>query len=321
MSKILSRRGFLKAVGATLALPGPLAARQVPRLGGGCIFFFVQVSDPQLYFGPAKEWERAVSHVNRLGPAFMIVTGDLVHAAGDPAKIDKVERENMAGDYLDIVHRLDKNIALYQLAGNHDVGDTPTRETLDWYKGRFGELWYSFTHKRCLFIILESNILKYPQGAPEVAAAQMSWLEQTLSDSGRGKYLHKIVCLHHPLCLERVDEDDDYLNMSRERRAELLNLFHNHGVSAVFSGHYHRNAYVTDGGIELITTSSAGKALGDDPLGFRIVTVYPDRIEHAYFAYEQMPEEFVCVDECDFNGDGIVNFQDLAIGIEKWLDI
>ncbi|GAH64439.1 unnamed protein product, partial [marine sediment metagenome] len=102
---------------------------------------------------------------------------------------------------------------------------------------------------------------------------------------------HKIVFMHHPMCLQDVKEDSSYFNMSPKPRSKLLELFHKYNVDIVFSGHYHRNAYVKDGELELVTTSSSGKPLGEDPIGFRIVKVYPDRIEHKYYSYKEMPKK------------------------------
>lgn len=140
-------------------------------------------------------------------------------------------------------------------------------------------------------IVLESNLLNQPEGAAEMAARQMAWLKETLAGAEKKKYVHKFVFKHFPLCLTKVDEPDQYFNVPRPRRDELLALFHKHQVTAVFSGHYHRNAYVKDGPLELITTSSCGKPLGNDPTGFRVVRVFADRIEHRYFGYEEMPKE------------------------------
>ena len=95
--------------------------------------------------------------------------------------------------------------------------------------------------------------------------------------------------MHHPMCLKSIDDPDQYFTIPRQKRAQLLELFHKHRVTAVFSGHYHRNAYVKHGNLELVTTSSTGKPLGRDPVGFRIVKVSPDRIQHAYYGYDSMP--------------------------------
>ena len=252
-------------------------------------FFFIVGADPQLFWGPAELWAKAVEHINRLGPALAVICGDLINRNGDPAKIDLEADEKMARAYLETAEKVDRRIPLYNVAGNHDVCNRPTPQTLAWYEKRFGKPWYSFAHGRCLFIVLESDMLKHPEGVPEIAPQQISWLRRTLRDAAKEEYRHKVVFMHHPLCLRAVDEPDAYFNLPRPVRKQLLALLHNHGVTAVFSGHYHRNAYVKDGELELITTSSSGKPLGKDPVGLRIVKVRPERIEHAYYGYEELP--------------------------------
>ena len=58
----------------------------------------------------------------------------------------------------------------------------------------------------------------------------------------------------------------------------------------MLAGHYHRNALARDGALEMITTSAVGRPLGDAPSGLRIVKVWPDRIEHAYYGLDEVPE-------------------------------
>src|SRR5688500_2218334 len=63
-------------------------------------FFFIQLSDPQLgmftenrdFAQDAANFEFAVAAVNRLRPAFVVVTGDLVHKPGDAAQIAEYRR-------------------------------------------------------------------------------------------------------------------------------------------------------------------------------------------------------------------------------------
>lgn len=292
----LDRRSFLGAVSAGAVASAALntaAAKDKPATAKGRPFFFLQMADPQLFWGSRESWETAIAHANRLKPAFVVVCGDLLNRSGDPRKLDAEKDKQRARAYLDVAAKLDKRIPLYNVAGNHDVCNTPTPETLQWYRERFGKLWYTFTRGNCLFLVLESDLFKSPRSAPDQAAAQRKWLRKTL-DAAKGKsWAHKIVCLHHPLCLKAADEKNAYFNIPLPLRKELLDLFAAHGVRAVFSGHYHRNAYVKHGSMELITSSSTGKALGKDPLGFRIVKVYPDRLEHKYYGYADLPEKVV----------------------------
>lgn len=252
-------------------------------------FFFVYVADPQLFWGSLEMWQKTIACVAQLKPAFVIVGGDLINNDCESMNHDFSKDAQMTQAYLEVVGTLDPQIPLYNVAGNHDVCHVPTLETLEWYEQYFGRLWYSFRHNHAEFIVLESNVFKNPQRAPGVAEKQMAWLKKTLQEADRHNIRHRIVCMHHPICLTSVNEKTEYFNVPSDLRAELLELFHRHNVTAVFSGHYHRNAYVNDDGLELVTTSSCGKALGKDPLGFRIVKVLAERIEHEYFGFDQMP--------------------------------
>jgi 3',5'-cyclic AMP phosphodiesterase CpdA len=283
MTSRLDRRAFLAG-----ALTVPWLVHPLGRNAGAaeaddqCKFFFIVAADPQLFWGPKELWEKAIEHVNRLKPAFLVVCGDLVQEPGN---------DEQAKAYLEVAEKLDESIPLYNVAGNHDVHREPTPQSLAWYEKHFGKPWYSFTHDGCLFLVLESDVLNQPAGAPEMAEKQMTWLQETLEGTSENRFDHVFVFKHYPLCLKQVDEPDAYFNVPGPRRRELLDLFHKHGVRAVFSGHYHRSAYVKDGDLELITTSSCGKPLGKDPVGLRIVKVFTDRIEHRYYAYEELPDK------------------------------
>lgn len=282
----LSRRDFVKAAGVSAAIgvwPARAAEPPTPQDKPG--FCYVVMADPQLFWGSKESWDRAIGCANRLRPDFVIVCGDMVNHAGD-------EKEIQA--YLDGAAQLDKAIGLYHVCGNHDY-DVSRPETLGDYQTKFGAPWYSFAHKNSLFVVFESTMVKYGGVDQPQYQWQMRWLERTLAAAQDRDYDHIIVCTHYPLALRRADEDDEYFNLPKDRRMKLLELFHQHKVTAVFSGHLHHNAYVRDGRLELITTSSSGIALEQmgqplDPLGFRIVKVYPDRIEHTYYGYDDLPK-------------------------------
>jgi 3',5'-cyclic AMP phosphodiesterase CpdA len=260
-------------------------------------YFYVVAADPQLFFKQQddRNWTNTIAQINRLQPDFMIVCGDLVQCDNKPEnwlKPGQMEAyDKLAAAYLDGAKKLDSAIPLYNVAGNHDVSIAPNAKTLSWYRSKFGAPWYAFEHKNSLFVVLESNLIRDPGGAPEEGLAQWTWLDEKLAETSKRRFDHKTVYMHHPLCLTNVDEADSYFNIQKTERLKLLNRFHDHGFSAAFCGHYHRNAYVKDGELELVTTSSCGAALGKDPLGFRIVKVYPDRLEHQYYGFEDLPEK------------------------------
>lgn len=266
---------------AALCLPPTRAAAAEP-------FFFIQLTDPQLgmfsdnadFAQDAANLEFAVANVNRLRPAFVIITGDLVNKPGDPAQIAAYRR---------ITGRIDPSIPVYHLAGNHDVGNTPTPETLAAYTKVFGPDRYVFRHQGLTGIVLNSNIIHTPKEAPEELAAQERWLRSELAAARAAGARHIVVFQHHPWFLKTADEADQYFNIPLARRAVYLALFREYGVRYLFCGHYHRNAEASDGDLAAITSGPIGKPLGGAKSGFRLAIVRDDRIEHRFYEFGEIP--------------------------------
>jgi len=252
-------------------------------------FFFIQMADPQLGMvsknhrlePESGRFIRAIAAANRLRPAFVVICGDLVNKPGGQVQITELQR---------ICDQLDADIPLYLVSGNHDVENTPSARTLQFYRRTIGDDRYSFQHGGVYGIVLNSTIIKSPQRVRDEVAAQRTWLEAELQAADSVHAAHVIVFQHHSLFLEDPSEDDQYFNIARASRVVYLALFERFGVRAVFAGHYHRNATGRYGSMEMITTCSVGNSLGKDPEGFRIVKVYPDRIVHRYYGLDDMPE-------------------------------
>ena len=283
----LNRRDLIKMASlSAAALAWPIARDASASEDNRAGFCYFVMADPQLFWGSKENWERAIGYANKLRPDFVIVCGDLINHAGS---------EEEAQAYLDVAAKLDKEIPLYNVFGNHDY-DPSNPKSLGWCQARFGHPWYAFGHKDSLFVIFESTMIKHGSEDWPLYQWQMQWLEQTLQAAQGRDYDHITAYTHYPLALRKADEDDEYFNLPKARRMKLLEMFHKYQVEAVFSGHFHHNAYVRDGRLELITTSSTGIALEQmgqprDPLGFRIVKVYPDRIAHKYHGYDDLPDK------------------------------
>lgn len=265
---------------ALVALARPLAA--------GEPFFFIQLTDPQLgmftdsqdFAQDAANFEFAVIAVNRLRPAFVIITGDLVHKPGDAAQIAEYHR---------IVRKIDRSIPVYHLAGNHDVENVPTPETLAAYTKHFGPDRYTFRHQGLVGIVLNSNVIHSPQHTGPQLAEQERWLRAELERARTEKPRHVVVFQHHPLFIKSAGEPDGYFNIPLERRGAYLTLLREAGVRYLFCGHYHRNAEARDGGLEHITSGPVGKPLGGAKSGIRVAIVRDDRIEHRYYELGELP--------------------------------
>ena len=64
-------------------------------------------------------------------------------------------------------------------------------------------------------------------------------------------------------------------------RSVILDLFAEHGVEAMFAGHWHRNNIAsTAGAFDMVVSGPVGVPLGDDPSGFRVVRVLESGLDH-----------------------------------------
>ncbi len=251
-------------------------------------FFFIQLSDPQLgmftadrdFAQDAANFEFAVVAVNRLKPAFVVITGDLVNKPGDAAQI---------AEYRRIVSRIDRNIPVYNVAGNHDVENAPTPESVAAYEKLFGPAHYTFRHGGLTGIVLNSSLIHSPQKAGEQLAEQDRWLREELKTARAENPRHLVVFQHHPWFLKTANEPDEYFNIPTPRRAAHLALFREFGVRYLFCGHYHRNAEAKDGDIEAVTSGPVGKPLGNGRSGIRVAIVRDDRIDHRYYELSELP--------------------------------
>ncbi|XP_023251355.1 serine/threonine-protein phosphatase CPPED1 [Seriola lalandi dorsalis] len=270
-------------------------------------FCFIQAADPQLGLmkawrdgdcdGGGDEWaeeveltKQAVEAVNQLRPRprFMVLCGDLVHAMPDTPFREGQERDLKAA-----LKGADPSIPLVFVSGNHDLGNTPTPGTVEQFCSEWGDDYFSFWVGGVLCLVLNSQLFYDASACPQLKEAQETWLEEQLSraaasSSTEPKPKHVLVFQHIPLYLKTPDEEDDYFNLQRAVRQNLLDRFKKAGVKAVFSGHYHRNAGGCHDGLDMVVSSAIGCQLGGDTHGVRVVVVTADSIVHRYHSLEQL---------------------------------
>lgn len=250
-------------------------------------FYFLQMSDTQFGMftdnnGFTKEiinFEKAIAAANRLHPAFVIICGDLVNRTGDTVQIAEYKR---------IAAKLDTSIPLYNVAGNHDVSNTPTSASLADYRKNFGADYYTFQYGNLYGIVLNSSLVFDPSMAPEEAARQDAWLHSTLEGTKKLKNKNIIVFEHIPWFINEPNEKNGYFNIPIETRKPYIDLLRKYGVRYVFAGHLHKNAIGTDGDLTIVTTGPIGKPLGKDSSGFRIVTVDANKISYPYHSLDSI---------------------------------
>lgn len=224
---------------------------------------------------------RAIERANWLKPAFVVVCGDMVNDPDDQAQIAEVKR---------IGALLDDSIALHWVPGNHDVTadhSTPEPKYIDQYRKNFGPDYYAFSHEGVRFIVINSTVLTSPKSMAEEAKEQLDFVEAEAIIAGHQNANRIVLLSHHPLFIESANEADNPWSIKKKYRNPLVEIAADHGIKANFAGHWHRNNYATDNGIEVVASGPVGYPLGNDPSGFRVVNVTNTNIEHEYHSLEE----------------------------------
>ena len=217
-------------------------------------------------------------------PKFAIICGDILDAW--PHKWPEV-RERQYTDFQDMFK--DVEVPLVCVCGNHDVGNSPTAQTVEKYRSDFGDDWFTFVCDGLFCIVINSQYYHDPQFVPDIAEEHDKWLDEQLATAKSEKFQHSVVFQHIPWFLETPDEPKVYFNLPQPLRKDMLEKFADAGISKIFCGHYHRNAggWVNDN-MELVVTSALGLQQGTDKNGFREVTVSKSEIAHKYVTLDNI---------------------------------
>jgi 3',5'-cyclic AMP phosphodiesterase CpdA len=250
---------------------------------------FIQMSDPQFgmftkdvsFEHETANFEFAIATANRLKPAFVVITGDLINKGEDAAQ---------AAEYKRISAKLAPGIRLFSVPGNHEVGNEPTAASLARYRERFGKDYYSFRIGDIAGFVLNSNLEKGVKNVEAEAGAMEAWFRTELAKAKQDRVKNLIVFQHIPIFVNDPGEAEVYNNVPLETRQRYLKLMHDNGVRYIFTGHLHYNAGARDGDIEEIISGPVGMPLQDGKSGLRIVNVTPQGVAHRFYHFGEIPE-------------------------------
>src|SRR5204863_3511835 len=134
-------------------------------------------------------------------PALVVICGDLINTQGDAAQ---------TAEYHRITKKISPSIKVYELPGNHDVGNDPTPETLAYYRKNFGKDYYSFRERDLYGIVLNASLIASPSKVQAEANKQEVWLKAELATAKASGARHIVVFQHQSWFLEKGDEADQY---------------------------------------------------------------------------------------------------------------
>lgn len=128
----------------------------------------------------------------------------------------------------------------------------------------YGEEYYSFDNGDTHFTVLCTELLGQ---LGYITGNQKLWLIQDLAQTSKR---WKVVVLHQPFFgFSGLHNGDPWATPSnsagQQNRAEVLALFQQYGISAVFSGHDHYYFHHLENGVHYITTGGGGAPLYNPP--------------------------------------------------------
>ncbi len=216
-------------------------------------------------------------------PEFIIHTGDIIN------EIDKVTD---ISNYKSFVNEIGYNIN--HVPGNHDVGknsDKLSIEGLNFYNKHFGNDFYNFQWNDFeLFFLNSSKFINYEN--KDLYKQQIDFIKETLQVFSSSKKI--IVFMHHPPFIKENDilsshkeliysKDLSYWIFEDKINNEFFELFKDHKLEYIFTGHLHLNLETSFEKTKIITTSALGLPLAEDPSGYRVLDYKDGKLTYDFY--------------------------------------
>jgi 3',5'-cyclic AMP phosphodiesterase CpdA len=231
------------------------------------ILRIVQLCDPQLGFGgfvnDVINLEKAIAQINDLEPDMVLIAGDMVHG---------IYQEEAISTILSLIAKINASVML--TPGNHDMPLPVTDSALQFYRRHFGEDFNVVECKgRC--IISANSVLWCYEASAEEIMRHDNRLFNALSKA-KNNAQSIIMLTHIPPFTSSVNEDEEYFNIPKAKRKELLDVCEKNGVILWLAGHTHTTLRNTYKGITLLNGETTSRNFDGNPLGFRLLTIHPD---------------------------------------------
>ncbi|MDR3110129.1 MAG: metallophosphoesterase [Planctomycetaceae bacterium] len=228
-----------------------------------------QLCDPQLGFGKdgfdadVARLKREIEMVNELKPDVVLFAGDMVNNVAD---------EKSVKTFLKLVAEIKPPVML--TAGNHDLPDPVTDEGLKRYRNYFGQ---DFSPRECKGHLIVSANSQLWRAAVQEEQDKHERLFRDALQSAKRREMPVILLTHVPPFVKSIDEKDEYFNLPRSKRTELLQLCESSGVVVWLAGHTHRTAKRNYNNIAILNGETTSQNFDQHPFGFRLLTIYPDK--------------------------------------------
>ena len=211
----------------------------------------------------AAVFQKAVRKINELAPDMVLFAGDMVNNISSDEEIATFKR---------ICAQLKTPVLL--TPGNHDLPEPVTAAGLEQYRSIFGEDFQAVECQGYCIISVNSSLWR---SASEEDNSQHDGLLNAALRKAKKEGQPVIILSHVPPYAASIDEDDEYFNLPKAKRKDILRLFEENGVILWLCGHTHKTSQRNYGKITILNGESTSANFDDRPRGFRLLTVNPDQ--------------------------------------------
>jgi predicted phosphodiesterase len=258
-----------------------------------------------------------VELMNKQEVDFLIELGDFKDEDAPPVEENTIS-------YLQAIEAIFRQFrgSTYHVLGNHDMDSISKSQFLANVSNTGiapDASYYSFNLNGLHFVILDAN---YSSDGTDYDHGNFSWTDANIPAAELGWLKGDLASVDGPVIVfvhQLLNGTGDYYV---KNAADVRQILEASGkVLAVFQGHYHSGAYSEIQGIHYYTLRAMVVDSGAENNAYAIVEVHSDRSITVSAYRKAVRKEFPArCSIADLNGDCVVDFKDLAIMAEKWLD-
>ncbi|MBQ43469.1 MAG: hypothetical protein CME15_13540, partial [Gemmatimonadetes bacterium] len=142
---------------------------------------------------------------------------------------------------------------------NEQTGKTLKMETLERFREFIGPDRWTEQDGSTKIVAINSEL---PGSGSLEEREQLAWLEDELASTPSGG---AVVFMHSMVYISDVDEKSCYWTLEPDPRRELLGVFHEGPVKAVFNSHLHCHFEIEHDGLPIYSCPAIGFSIKDDP--------------------------------------------------------
>jgi predicted phosphodiesterase len=213
-------------------------------------------------------WEYFVGtyHADSLCPV-AVHLGDIIDATTDFAYVEDVLKSTIFPT---------KSDTLMAVCGNHDIYFKQWEKFIKAFKT--SSYYFVVTTpmgKKDLFVVFDS-------ADGTVGRKQLDWLRETLTWAGKQGFRHIVACTHTNF-FKRDNSQGHSSNFTQEETYALLNLFTQHGVDMLWTGHDHSREITQ---VKSMTSIVVDSMKDEDKEPYYMLVTMGEKIDYEFVAVE-----------------------------------